>query len=461
LSLSEDVTGSLFFVDDFNIGRENHLVELLLRIELNLESDILSVSNDLGQVTIQEASRVSNTRLGIDDEESSYKLPLSNVREDVWLVVELVDKVIDLDWHIDEVAIIILKVHFVEHVLVGRLFSLCQQFAQIDRATIDQSCADFKEPCEILIWHCAQLKLVCQIFETSEVAQEVVFRNFKLEGPHDSEVFVDVWERSSKTNSARVVEDVDGILGVGSLQIVNPRHALLVAIVAVELVGVELFFTDDLFYKSAYVWVTLVQVQNAQVWKNLALLNLIELLASYSGLGVELLESIGVTNNYGLNFVSNNDVGISHFVLWLEETDGISDHVLFEADISSLLVVSGLITDAPPSFTLSDVLVVYLSLALARNTLIDGQFKRTFESASWTRWARETLCVEILLEKAFRRALTLAKLSIEGNSTSWAGEALASILWRSRACWALLTGWEKVLSISTVGKSRFAPAWEP
>ena len=49
------------------------------------------------------------------------------------------------------------------------------------------------------------------------------------------------------------MEDVDGILGVGSLQIVNPRHALLVAIVAVELVGVELFFTDDLFYKSAYV----------------------------------------------------------------------------------------------------------------------------------------------------------------------------------------------------------------
>ena len=119
----------LFFIVYLEVWWINLFIHVL--VQFDLERDLFCISDDRRSGFILEASVPFDTTDCVDNEESSSEDPVFHNNLPVWLVTVAVDKVLDFDWDIDEVTVVINQVHLIEEVSLRWELRLLKQLVQI------------------------------------------------------------------------------------------------------------------------------------------------------------------------------------------------------------------------------------------------------------------------------------------------------------------------------------------
>ena len=171
-----------------------------------------------------------------------------------------------------------------------------RQLLQVEVANVAHRHSNAVSVFDRLSWLLADLDLVRHFLKAVEVALQVVLREHEPQLAHDANVEVLVAEAGPKLDPVRLLDDIEAAFFV-----VEPGHAHFEALVDVVFrVGEAIVeFLHDVFVEATHLASLVVELQDAQVGKQLALLHVAELGAAHCRIQIEELNGTAVVGDGG------------------------------------------------------------------------------------------------------------------------------------------------------------------
>ena len=227
-------------------------------------------------------------------------------------------------------------------------------------------------------------------------------------------------------------------------QVENPGHSSFITINGIKWISKSIVWRifDDIDEESTRRWFNIVEVQNTEVGKDMAFLD-VAFVAVHGSLCVQVSDCIWIRHNWRLaSLATRVNIAVHHSrVGWV-----LTKHWVHfwsqEAHVACLCVPRVLAS----AFVVL-VRVMEHAFFVARRANVRRSASWTYKCADWTSFTRYRIA--IFNKLSIQGALALVESSVESCSST-TSQTFSSISWHSLSTWALNACWQKVFEIKHI-----------